>query len=198
MDYAASHRVFTRRLWSASRRIRIGFNPDGYSSPCDHAESGTNKRIDQGALATPCSTIHARLTDDPMPAYIQLAGGTLNLEGSPQALTSEQVRQMLAGFPAMQSVNANPNVKAEDFSAVLEELQSYMTAEQISAISDMSLSVPDIVDTMNRLGIAFEFQGFGGGGNPSDGGWGGANAHVQIPIGLMDYLVQLIQTRAGS
>jgi hypothetical protein len=103
----------------------------------------------------------------------QLALGTLMLEETAYAVTSEQAKTLLPLWQALQG-----GVTAEDeIGAVLKGIEGAMTGEQLAAVAEMQLTQDDTRALM-------EEQGFGpGGGFPGGGGDPDARATRQAEFG---------------
>jgi hypothetical protein len=103
----------------------------------------------------------------------QLALGTLKLEETKYAVTSEQAKTLLPLWQALQG-----GVTAEDeIGAVLRGIERMMTEEQLAAVADLQLTQDDVRAWM-------EEQGFGpGGGFPGEGGDPDARATRQAEFG---------------
>jgi hypothetical protein len=103
----------------------------------------------------------------------QLALGTLKLEETEHAVTSEQAKTLLPLWQALQG-----GVTAEDeIGAVLKGIEGAMTGEQLAAVAEMQLTQDDMRALM-------EEQGFGpGGGFPAGGGDPDARATRQAEFG---------------
>jgi hypothetical protein len=120
----------------------------------------------------------------------QLLIGTLKLEGTNLAIGKTEATNLLPLWQAYKELLSNNNTAKEELDAVISQIQSTMTKEQLKAITDMKLTFKDIASTMTALGITFTRpnasgtqiapnggnfqQGFGGfpgeGGGPSGSG----------------------------
>ena len=99
--------------------------------------------------------------DDALDASSQLTLGTLNLEGTGNAVTPEQAKALL---PLWQALQGGVTVQAE-VDAVLKQIEGAMTQEQLAAIAAMQLTQEDLRAWMQEQGIDMRggFPGAGGG-----------------------------------
>lgn len=122
-------------------------------------------------------------TNNAMTPALELALGTLKLEETDQAVDSEMAAQLLPLWQIMSELKANGSTADEELNAVVEQIKSTMTAEQIQAINDMQISRKDIAAAMqsgessnaNTTASSNKAQngaggGMGGGMIPSEAG----------------------------
>lgn len=103
--------------------------------------------------------------DGALPVRNQLALGTLELQGSPQAITAEQAETLLPLWQALLSTQKSGAAAQAEVNALLEQIESAMTPEQLSAISDLQLSQNDLQAWATANGVAMG----SGGGQPGQG-----------------------------
>jgi hypothetical protein len=141
------------------------------------SETNTGTQVDANTRELPLST--------------KLAIGTLKLEGTEYAVASDQAADLLPLWQVLNNLSSSESAAPEEISAVTEQIQETMTAEQVAAIDNMNLIGADIFTTMQELGLASAPQvnasgtpqagaGFGGGQGPEGGfvpgsGPGGGN-----------------------
>ena len=116
---------------------------------------------------------------------MELAVGTLRLEGTSQAVDQELAVQLLPYWQLMAELNSNDAAAPEEISAVVENIQAMMTTEQVNAIQDMQLDQSDVTTAIQTAGSTSEVSntntnsniisqapvgGGPGGGMPMDGG----------------------------
>jgi hypothetical protein len=114
---------------------------------------------------------------------LDLAVGTLRLEGTSQAVDKELASELLPYWQLMDELNASESTAPQEITAVVENIQGVMTAEQVKAIKEMKLTQNDLAITMQDGGSAVSTgtttkinniaQVSGGGGAlgaPPDGG----------------------------
>jgi len=128
-----------------------------------------------------------------LPLITKLAIGTLKLEDTDLAVSSDQSADLLPLWQVFNNLSSSDSAAPEEITAVTEQIQETMSSEQLQAIDDMELTSQDIFATMQELGLvnapqvnaegtpqaggSFRFrggQGSGGGdfpgGGPPDGG----------------------------
>ncbi len=76
---------------------------------------------------------------------MELAVGTLRLEGTSQAVDQELAVQLIPYWQLMEELNSNPAAAPQEITAIVENMRALMTAEQIKAIEDMQLTRSDVV-----------------------------------------------------
>jgi hypothetical protein len=86
--------------------------------------------------------------------FYPLALGTLNLEGTDLAVTSEQAATLLSLWQALDSLVTSGNATTADLDAAFQQIQNAMTAEQMQAIQSMDLSGQNMQALAQKLGIA--------------------------------------------
>ena len=112
---------------------------------------------------------------------VELAVGTLHLEGTSQAVDKELAAQLLPYWQLLDELNASESTAPQEVTAVVENIQWIMTAGQVKAIQEMQLTQNDLaaaiqddgaaVDTTTKItNVAQGTTGGGPGGGPPDGG----------------------------
>lgn len=94
-----------------------------------------------------------------LPVELQLAIGTLMLDGTDHAVNSETAVQLLPLWKAINSLSDSSSVAPEEVRAIYTQIQETMTSEQIQAIADMQLTRQDMTAAAEDLGIEFGFGG---------------------------------------
>lgn len=87
------------------------------------------------------------------PLSMQLALGTLKLEGTDTAVTPEQAAELLPLWKAANSLSGADNVHPQELEGLFIQIQKAMTAEQMQAIQSMDLSGPKMADIAKELGL---------------------------------------------
>ncbi len=105
------------------------------------ASSSGQGNTTNGAAARPIST------ED------KLAVSTLDLEGTDQAVTAAEAKVLLPLWQQVKTLNADPNSSANDLTAVFNQIQGTLSADQIKAIDAMNLTFTDVQSEMEELGI---------------------------------------------
>jgi TolA-binding protein len=120
-----------------------------------------------------------------LPTATQLVIGTLKLEGTEQAVTSEQAKDLLVMWQVYQDLNSSDTAAQEEIDGLVEQIQETMTSEHMKAISAMNLTQQDIFALMQEQGVGMgqvrqssssnnsNSTQSGGGFTPPDGGMAG-------------------------
>lgn len=110
-------------------------------------------------------------TNGPLPEATQLILGTFKLEGTENAITSEQAVELVTLWQVYQSLNESDVASQEESDALIEQIQETMTPEQMQAITDMELTQEDVFSIMQEQGITMGGapQGNTGNGNGNEG-----------------------------
>jgi hypothetical protein len=95
----------------------------------------------------------------------QLALGTLELDGASNAITPEQAATLLPLWQALLSTQKTGAAAQAEVSALLTQIESAMTAEQLAAIREMQLTQTDLQEWAAANNITLG----GGGGQPGSG-----------------------------
>jgi hypothetical protein len=101
-----------------------------------------------------------------MPLEQKLAIGTLNLEGTDQAVTTKEATDLLPLWQAVKSLEANANTASSEITAVYKQIEGVMTPDQTQAIQKMTWTQADIQALMTKYGVTF---------GAGQGGTGGQN-----------------------
>jgi hypothetical protein len=149
---------------------------------CSAASNGTGP-----AAVTQNGTLTGEL-----PAATQLIVGTLKLDETENAVTAEQAAELLPLWQTLQVLSESDTAAQQEMEALIAQIQETMTADQMQAITDMSLTRADMMSIMQEQGLAMRVPtgtqntssqsertsgGSGefarGGGPPPDGGFPG-------------------------
>jgi len=110
-----------------------------------------------GAGATGGATAEGQATLAPA---MRLALGTLRLEGTPQAVSAEQARELATLWRAYRALSQSDTAVAQEVEALVNQIEAAMTAPQREAITAMSLTYADLAKVAEERGIEL---GAGGG-----------------------------------
>jgi hypothetical protein len=102
-----------------------------------------------------------------LPAATTLAIGTLKLEGSAQALSTQQATDLLPLWKAYRSLSQSSSASATETEALVKQIKATMTAEQVAAITALKLTNADVQTIMQEQGAALLAQGTGTSATPS-------------------------------
>ena len=87
-----------------------------------------------------------------MSTAAQLLVGTLKLEGTDQAVTSDQAKQLLPLWQMLQSLSTSSTAATEEINAVVDQIKSLMTSDQMDKITAMNLTQQDVMTLMSQNG----------------------------------------------
>lgn len=95
-----------------------------------------------------------------LPVRNQLTLGILELDGTPDAVTAEQAQTLLPLWQALLGTQKSGAAAQAEVSALLEQIESTLTPDQLAAIRDLQLTQTDLQDWASASGIS---MGSGGG-----------------------------------
>ena len=84
----------------------------------------------------------------------QLLVGTFKLESTSLAITSTQADQLVPLWETLQSLASSGTAASQEVDAVVSQIESTMSAEQISSITAMQLSQPDLLAATADAGVS--------------------------------------------
>lgn len=134
----------------------------GAKADTNSAESGSN-------------TLELITDDSDLSPLSQLALGTLQLEGTDQAVSEDQAATLLPLWQALQTLSTSDTTAAAELDAVVRQVQRSMTAGQIQAMNDMDLSADKLAEMLENGELGFG-RGMGAGGGRGNGTGSGGNA----------------------
>lgn len=107
-----------------------------------------------GASATPQAGQQGQQPDfGNMPIEGKLAIGTLSLEGTGNAVTAEQAKDLLPLWKAVKMMSASNSASPQEIDALYKQIQETMTEQQVQAIKDMSMKPEDTQALMEKYGV---------------------------------------------
>lgn len=124
-----------------------GCGAEGATS--DSAAPATPGRVEAETAAT--------LTEDYADATSvrnQLALGALHLEGTPQALTTDQAKSLLPLWQTLKALGESSTSAPEEVEAVLDQIVGSLTEEQVAAIAALQLTNADLQAYYVEIGAA--------------------------------------------
>jgi hypothetical protein len=92
--------------------------------------------------------------------------GTLQLEGTEQAVTSEQAQELLPMWQVYQDISNSSTAAQSEIDGLVEQIQETMSAGQMQAITVMNLTQQDVSATIQAQNITAR----SGGGQSSNSG----------------------------
>ena len=84
----------------------------------------------------------------------QLLVGTFKLENTTQAITSEQAASLLPLWETLQSLDSSNTAAPQEIDAVVSQIESSMSSQQVSSITTMKLTQKDLEATAIDTGTA--------------------------------------------
>lgn len=117
------------------------------------------------------------------PIESKLALGLLKLEGTDKAVDAVQAKTLLPLWKAVKTLSASSTASADEITALYQQIQESLTADQVQAIKDLSLSPDDTQALMTQYGVQIP-QGAApaqsstraaGSSNPQGGGFPGGD-----------------------
>ena len=111
----------------------------------------------------------------PLSESLKLLLGTLKLDGTPNAVTSKEASDLIVLWQTYKTLTTGSSTSQAETDALIKQIQSTMTPEQIKAIDAMQLTRKDMGEILQAQGITFSRDGQPGAGNgtPFPGGGGG-------------------------
>jgi hypothetical protein len=100
-----------------------------------------------------------------LPARMQLSLGTLKLAETSTPVTPEQAAKLLPLWQALQGMTASGNSASAEVIALLGQIESIFTAEQLAAIKTMKLTSMEMTTWANANGVTLG----SGSGQPGQG-----------------------------
>lgn len=94
--------------------------------------------------STPVTSTSATETTNTLSAEGQLLIGTLKLEGTDRAVTAEQAATLLPLWQALQSLSNSDTTAVEELDAIVKQIKTAMTSDQIDSITAMGLTQSDL------------------------------------------------------
>ncbi|MBP7964528.1 MAG: hypothetical protein KBG20_20860 [Caldilineaceae bacterium] len=138
---------------------------------------------------------------DALPLRTQLIVGTLQLEGTDQAVTQEQARTLLPLWQGSSSLQRTGTGAQEEVVALLAQIEGSMTPAQIDAIKQMQLTRTILQETAQSFGLVTGGDGTGTGpGATGQRGTGAGTGQSQrsgpnTSEMLLDELMTVLQNR---
>lgn len=89
-----------------------------------------------------------------LPAATELIVGTLKLEGTDQAVSADQAKELLMLWQVYQELSNNDTAAQAEFDGLIDQIQGTMTAAQMQAIVAMKLTQSDVFALVQEKGIS--------------------------------------------
>ena len=103
--------------------------------------------------------------ENALPLRNQLIIGTMNLDGGEYAVTPEQAKQLLPLYQALRGTSTSGGSSQEEITALLSQIESTMTSDQLAAIRAMQLTFTDMQTWATENGVTLG----SGSGQPGSG-----------------------------
>ena len=123
---------------------------------------------------------------------VQLIVGTIRLEGTEQAVTAEQSKELLPMWQVYRELTNSSTAAQEEIDGLVEQIQETMTSDQVNAITAMELTQSDIFSLIQEQDISIEQPQRNSSGSstqsntnfaPPDGGMAGGPADIGMAEG---------------
>jgi len=85
--------------------------------------------------------------------------GTLKLEDTTQAVTADEAAMLLPLWQAYRALSTSQTAAEVEVEALLNQIESTMTAEQVQAIKEMNLTNTEMMDLMGSMGGGMMMRG---------------------------------------
>lgn len=84
----------------------------------------------------------------------ELLVGTFKLEGTDLAVSSDQASQLLPLWGTLQSLVKSGTAASEEINAVVNQIESTMSSQQVNVITAMELTQQDLESELTALGVS--------------------------------------------
>jgi hypothetical protein len=91
-----------------------------------------------------------------LPETLRLQIGILRLEGTPNAVTPAQAQELLPLWQMLRALQQSGTASQVEIEATVNQIDAAMTPGQLAAIEEMNLTMAEMRDTMQELGIIDE------------------------------------------
>jgi len=123
--------------------------------------AGCGGKSDEATASSGAVTLNDDYADA-LSVPAQLAVGTLMLEGSENAVTTEQAQELLPAWQLYQSLESSGTAAQVEIDIVVKQVQEAMSAAQLTAIKEMKLTSDSMMELAQQQGLGL---GMGGGGS---------------------------------
>ncbi len=121
--------------------VMLGLGLAACSGPSDQSTSTDSTTGTTGAQS-----------DSRLSKVNMLLVGSLKLEGTDQAIDVDEAAKLLPLWQAYRSLSNSQTSAETEVEALLNQIQSMMTADQVQAIQAMNLTATDMLDLMQSMG----------------------------------------------
>jgi hypothetical protein len=109
-------------------------------------------------ILSACGSTAGSTSSNELSAATKLIVGTFKLEGTQQAITSEEAKQLLPLWQVYSEMITSDTAAQEEIDGLVAQIQETMTSEQTQAIDGMGLTQRDIFAVMQEQGGATRSQ----------------------------------------
>jgi hypothetical protein len=95
----------------------------------------------------------------PLPQAESFVIGTFKLQGTANAVTASQATALIPLWQAYAQLTSSNTAAQAEIDAVVSQIQSTMTPQQVQAITAMKLTRQDLITTESNLGLSNGFSG---------------------------------------
>ena len=132
----------------------------------------TSQAATASAEALPTETLTANATlstdyENAAPILMQVVIGLYQLESTGQAVTAAQAQELITLLTSLKDISANNTATQEQTNALVEQVVSLLTPEQIQAIAAMQITQETAMAAMQGLGISLGGPGQRNGNAPA-------------------------------
>jgi hypothetical protein len=99
------------------------------------------------------STTTSSNTTGSLSTEAELLVGTMKLEDTDLAVTAEQAKQLLPLWQTLQSLSSSNTAATQEINAVIDQIKSSMTSDQMAKITAMKLTQQDMLSFMMQSGV---------------------------------------------
>ncbi len=106
---------------------------------------------------TACSSLSAATVNSKntsLPIDTQLAVGTLKLAGTDQDITSDQAKDLVVYWETYKELSQSQTAAQAEVDGLVAQIQETMTAQQISAITEMNITQQDVFASMQGTTVS--------------------------------------------
>ena len=101
-------------------------------------------------------------TSNTLPLEGRLLVGTLKLESTSLAITADQAGQLLPLWETLQSLASSGTAASQEVDAVVSQIESTLSAQQLSSITDMNLTQQDLALAIANTGASLASSAMSG------------------------------------
>jgi len=134
----------------------------------------------------------------------QIAIGTLTLEDTPQVVTKEQAQELLPLWQMLQALQQSGTAAQVEIDAVVNQIQTAMTPDQLAAIKDMRLTAESMQEILQEQRASRQESGgstgtgTGKGGGTGMGGGSGSGDPTSLSPDERATIVAERSSKAGD